>query len=66
MFLCSAFMYSKALSSPISCTSVAIIVYAVPLDAGLATWISPLYTGLSRSAQVLGTGIFFLAMSSVL
>ena len=39
---------------------------AVPLDAGLATWISPLYSGLSRSAQLFGTAIFFLAMSSVL
>ena len=30
------------------------MVYAVPLEAGLADWISPLYSGLSRSAQPVG------------
>src|SRR4029453_2730899 len=55
-FLCSAFMYSNALSSPISCTNVASIVYDVPDELGLATWISSLNTGLVRSAQHLGSG----------
>ena len=41
-FLCSAFRYSNALSSPMSCTSVASIVYDVPDEFGLATWISSL------------------------
>ena len=47
-------------------TSVAITVYAVPLEAGLAIWISPLYSGLSRSAQDLGACAFLRASNSVL
>jgi hypothetical protein len=36
-FLCIAFMKSKALASPMICTSVASIVYEVPDEFGFAT-----------------------------
>src|SRR6266496_3634717 len=63
-FLCSAFRYSNALSSPISCTSVASIVYDVPDEFGFATWISSLSFGLSRSDQHLSSPMpFFFACS---
>ena len=66
MFLCNAFWYSNALSSPMSCTNVASIVYEVPDELGLATWISSLNAGLVRSAQHLGSGMFFFFNCSVL
>ena len=65
-FLCIAFMNSNALSSPMSCTNVASIVYDVPEEFGLATWISSLNAGLVRSAQHLGAGMFFFFSCSVL
>jgi len=63
---CIALRYSKALSSPMSCTRVAMAVYAVPEEAGLAIWISPLYSGFARSDQQAGAFAFFRASSSVL
>ncbi len=49
-----------------SCTSVASIVYEVPDELGLATWISSLNAGLVRSAQHLGAGMFFFFSWSAL
>ena len=42
------------------------MVYAVPLEAGCEISISPLYSGLMRSAQHFGSGSFFFFSSSVL
>ena len=66
MFLCSAFRYLNASSSPNTCTSVAIAVYAVPEALGFAICTSPANSGLIRSLQQAGAASFFFASSSVL
>ena len=60
------FMFSRALSSLISCTNVATIVCAVPLLAGMATWISPFSAGFGRLAWICGACSFLLASRSML
>ena len=56
----------NASSSPKTCTSVAIAVYAVPEALGFAICTSPAYSGLIRSFQHAGAVAFFFASSSVL
>ena len=65
-FAFSAFMYWNASSSPMTCTSVASIRYAVPDVPGLPSMTSPLSRGSSRSFQHRGTGSFLLSCNSVL
>ena len=54
------------MSSPISCTSVASIVYDVPDEFGFATWISSLNSGRVRSDQHFGAGALRFFSFSVL